>query len=130
MSLTGKGPLGLKAPKPAKAKGVRKVSKKRAAHMASPAGKAEMAHMAKVKQLPCIACYAPPPSDAHHVIHGRFGGRKPDGFHTIPLCKRHHQDGPEAIHNGKAAWAAKHGPDYGFLPLVRAMLDKENTIDF
>ena len=80
----------------------------------------EWMHM--VKQLPCVICGKPGPSDAHHVIHGRYGGRKPDGFHTIPLCKGHHQNGPEAIHTNKAAWAAKHGPDYSYLPMVKAQI--------
>lgn len=130
MNLMNKPPLGLKKPQPARANGIRPVSKKRAAHMRSAAGKEELAHMERVKSLPCVICNAPPPSDAHHVIHGRFGGRKPDGFHTIPLCKACHQDGPYAIHRNKAAWAARHGPDYGFIPIVRASLDTNETIDF
>ena len=121
-NLTGQS-IRPKTPKPEKAKRpMRKVSKKRAAHFASAEGKAEVEYMARVKALPCVICDAPPPSDAHHVIHGRYGGRKPDGFHTIPLCKIHHQDGPEAIHNGKETWAAKHGPDYSYLEVVKQRL--------
>ena len=89
--------------------------------------RAGKAWMARVKQLPCIICGAPPPSDAHHVIHGRYGTRRAPDKSTIPLCKAHHQDGPEAIHNGKETWAAKHGFDYEYLPKVAAMLGE---IDF
>lgn len=106
-----------KAPKP-----MRKVSAKRQAYQRSPDGKAALAHMGRVKALPCVVCGKHGPSDAHHVIHGRFSSAKPSGFNTIPLCKEHHQNGPDAIHNGKATWAAKHGPDYGFLPVVKAQL--------
>lgn len=82
----------------------------------------DRAHLARVKSLPCVICNAPPPSDAHHCISDRYGTRKVGDDATIPLCKRHHQDGTEAIHNGKASWEAKHGKDYDFLPVVMAML--------
>lgn len=81
--------------------------------------------MARVKQLPCIICGAPPPSDAHHCICDRYGTKKVSDFETIPLCKQHHQDGPEAIHNGKKSWVEKHGPDHSYLEQVRQLLDKE-----
>lgn len=103
--------------------GLRPISAKRKAYRASNEGREAMEHMRRVKMLPCVICGAPPPSDAHHCICDRFGTRKASDFEVIPLCKKHHQDGPEAIHNGKASWVAKHGPDYGFLPLVRAMLN-------
>lgn len=41
---------------------------------------------------------------------------------VIPLCKRHHQDGPEAIHNGKHTWAQRFGNDYDYLPRVKDMI--------
>ena len=85
------------------------------------------AWMHRVKQLPCAVCHKPGPSDAHHVIHGRYGMRKAPDKATIPLCKAHHQDGPEAIHNGKATWMEKHGPDYSYLPWVEAQLGE---VDF
>jgi hypothetical protein len=104
VNLTGKGPLGLKGPKPE-----RGTAKARA-------------HIARVKSLPCVICQKPGPSDAHHCIVGRYGTRKASDFDVIPLCKDHHQDGPEAIHNGKASWVAKHGPDHGYLDLVERWL--------
>ncbi len=100
-------PLGLKQPKPVR-------------------GTAEAKrHLARVKQLPCVICAAPPPSDAHHVFHGRYGSGKASDFDTIPLCKRHHQRGPEAIHNDKPGWAERHGFDYDYLPQVRALLARQ-----
>jgi hypothetical protein len=53
---------------------------------------------------------------------GRYGNRKAADTEVIPLCKAHHQDGPDAIHNGKLSWVAKYGPDYSYLPRVAAML--------
>ena len=103
MNLTQKPPMGLKLARPTK----------------SPK------HLERVKMLPCIICHAPPPSDAHHCIHDRFGTRKASDFEAIPLCKRHHQIGPDAIHNGKQTWRDKYGADHEYLPVVADMLAGE-----
>ena len=119
----GKPPLGLKQPKTSKPrKGMRKVSAKKAAYRASSEGKAAMEYIGLVKQLPCAVCGAAGPSDAHHVFHGRYGTRRASDFDVIPLCKRHHQDGPEAIHNIKETWAARHGPDYSYIEQTRKLV--------
>lgn len=99
-----RGPLGLKPPKPVRGTVAAK------------------AHLERVKGMPCVICGAAPPSDAHHVISGRFGSAKSSDFDTIPLCKAHHQHGPEAIHQNKSAWEARHGPDTDYLPRVKQML--------
>lgn len=104
MSLTGKGPLGLKKEKPVKGT------------------KRSKEHMHRVKQLPCVICLKPGPSDAHHVICDRYGTTKASDLDVIPLCKEHHQVGPEAIHNGKRSWVEKHGPDHGYLDTVKEWL--------
>lgn len=104
-NLAARPPLGLKAPKPERGTGAAK------------------RHIEAVKQLCCVICGQPGPSDAHHCISGRYGSRKASDFQTIPLCKAHHQDGPEAIHQNKAAWEAANGPDTDYLPVVRDMLD-------
>lgn len=80
-------------------------------------------HLEAVKGLPCAVCGAPGPSDAHHVICGRYGTRKPCDCNVIPLCKAHHQDGPEAIHNGKHTWVQRFGNDYDYLPRTREMVE-------
>ena len=100
-NLAGLPPMGLKTPKP----------------------KPNPAHLAKVKALPCVICGAPPPSDAHHCCHDRYGQEKVADECTIPLCKAHHQHGPDAIHNGKESWRAKYGADHEYLPLVRDMIE-------
>lgn len=84
-------------------------------------------HLERVKRLPCVICGRPGPSDAHHCICGRYGSRKVSDFAVIPLCKQCHQDGPLAIHNGKASWAERNGPDYEYLPVVADMLADELT---
>lgn len=103
-------------------KPMKRVSDKRRAYRASDEGQAALAYMAAVKGLPCVICGKPGPSEAHHVIHGRYSARKASDFDVIPLCVAHHREGPEAIHSGKLTWAMKHGPDYSYIPAVRKML--------
>jgi len=105
-----------------KPKPMTQVSAKKAAYRASEEGKAALQYQGLVKQLPCAVCGAAGPSDAHHVIHDRFSSRKSSDLDVIPLCKIHHQDGPEAIHNGKERWREKHGPDHGYLEQTREMI--------
>lgn len=100
-------PLGLKQPKPVRGT----VEAKR--------------HLARVKELPCVICAAPPLSDAHHCFSGRYGSRKASDFETIPLCKACHQHGPMAIHQDKAGWEARNGNDFDFIPVVFDMLSGE-----
>ncbi len=110
-----KKPLQAKSP-------MRKVSKAKAAYRASDEGKAARRYMWLVKQLPCAVCGAAGPSDAHHVIHDRYGSRKSSDFDVVPLCKLHHQNGPDAIHNGKQSWREKYGPDHGLIEQTRKLV--------
>ena len=101
----------------------------KAAYRASAAGQAALSHMKRVKALPCAVCGASPPSDAHHVIHERYGSRKASDLQVIPLCKAHHQEGPLAIHNGKERWRAEYGADWSYLPWVEKMLSCASPAD-
>lgn len=120
---TGREPYQKTGRKPKSRKPMNRVSEKRRKHRASPEGQAALEYMGKVKQLPCCVCGAPAPSDAHHCYHGRYGSRRSSDFDVIPLCKAHHQDGPEAIHNAKETWAVKHGPDYSYIEQTRKLVD-------
>lgn len=75
----------------------------------------QLEYMGKVKQLPCCICGKPGPSDAHHPICGRYGGKRNNHFDVIPLCKECHQHGPLAIHNDKTAWVERNGPDTDYV---------------
>jgi len=108
-----------RTPFTSKTKPMKKVSKAKADYRASDEGKAARKYVGMVKQLPCAVCGAPGPSDAHHVIHDRYGSRKSSDFDVVPLCKLHHQDGPDAIHNGKESWREKYGPDHGLIEQTR-----------
>lgn len=82
---------------------------------------AGLLHMRRVKELPCVICNRPPPSDAHHC---KSDGMLRDDFKTIPLCKNHHQ-GPEGYHTQKATWEARFGKDHEFLAVVADALAGE-----
>ena len=99
-------------------KPMRKRSPRRAAYMASGARQDGLAHMGRVKGLPCVVCGAAPPSAAHHVT----GDKLPrDDLRTIPLCYDCHQ-GPDGYHAAKRTWVAANGPDYEFLPRINFLL--------
>lgn len=101
---------------------LRPVSAKRRAYRSSKEGQDALDHMRRVKMLPCVICGSPPPNDAHHCYHDRYGTSKKSDFDTIPLCKFCHQEGPLSVHKAKAKWREMHGPDHGFLPLVKRWL--------
>lgn len=51
------------------------------------------AYLARVRQMECCMCHAPPPSDPHH--YGPRGvGQKTDDVRVVPLCRGCH----EALH--------------------------------
>lgn len=129
--IPSRGPLGQKAGKAPKrpAKGLsRSAPMPRAQKPIKARSKAKpvaaQRHIEAVKLLPCAICGAPGPSDAHHAICDRHSQRRaPDSF-CIPLCKSHHQVGPEAIHQNKTEWVDRWGPDWAFLPRVYEALGK------
>ena len=82
-------------------------------------------YMQHVKQLDCAICGKPGPSDAHHTIHHRYSTLKTSDWSVIPLCKAHHQEGPQAIHNGKERWLERYGPDHTFIPQTRRLIMQE-----
>lgn len=63
--------------------------------------KAERKHIERIKEMPCILCGQPGPSDCHHILEGRIKGRRSADFCTIPLCKDCHQ-GKSGVHGDQA----------------------------
>lgn len=122
MNLTGKGPLGLKAPKPAKVKGVRKGQN----------------YLDRVRGCACWACGKPGPSEAHHCrdmpdfderhIYTRMpgAGRTSDDRDALPLCSDDHR----LFHLARKEFHRRYGRDYRMLDEFRALLDEQDTIDF
>ena len=117
--LAGRGPLGQKAPK--QPKGPRRAiparSKKRLAYLASKERQDGLAHMAKVAQLPCLACGAWP-VEVHHLPDPRSDMR------VIALCPAHHRReyGPGAYHYSPSAFHDLHGNAEHLLKLTEIAL--------
>lgn len=62
--------------------------------------KSERLHLARVKELPCSVCDAPPPSDAHHIEQGQQ-------YTAVALCRCCHMDGFLGLHGQRRMWAIR-----------------------
>lgn len=54
------------------------------------ATKAELAHLARVKEMPCLVCAKGKqidPTEVHHIV---VGSRRLGHFFVLPLCTFHH----------------------------------------
>lgn len=61
------------------------------------------AHLAMVRTLPCLCCphgRQESPTRAHHPkgLFPRTAGKRISDLLCLPLCDRHHTDGPDALH--------------------------------
>lgn len=93
-------------------------------------------YLSDLHRLPCCVCDAfgltqTSPTEAHHVICGRYGNHKTPDRMAIPLCQCHHQglrfdrDASKlAIHQGKQSWAAKYGPDYEYIAATQDRMEQ------
>lgn len=84
-------------------------------------------HTKFIRSLPCCVCGSRKQVEAAHVrmasaVHGKRetgGAEKPDDSWTVPLCRRHHQDDPQAQHRiGEKAFWELHGIDPFLLALA------------
>ena len=81
-------------------------------------------YLRDIHKLPCCICEAngevqESPTQAHHTICGRFSMKKTPDRQAIPLCEGHHQGLHDksklAIHQGKASWVERYGPDTDYI---------------
>lgn len=79
--------------------------------------------MNKVAEMTCIVCGQGWPVQLHHCAHDRFARRKSSDYDVLPLCVPCH----EFRTNHATEFRERYGPDYGFLPLIRATMA---TIDW
>lgn len=121
VDLAKRGPLGQKAPKPAKGprKPIPKQSAKRKAYMRSDDRKQGLEHMSRVAQLPCLVCGA-------YGVEVHHEGKPRSDMRVLPLCPAHHRReyGPGAYHYSPKAFYALHGSSDVLLARVAAMLDR------
>ena len=58
---------------------------------------AEREHIERVKSLPCVVCWAPPPSECHEIEQGQW-------FTSVALCADCHRGSHNGIHGRRAIW--------------------------
>ena len=139
MDIANRGPLGLKSPKPEKPKYRRPMRPRAKKRSENKTEYEDPVYLTKVRLLPCVACGAPAPSEAHHCrdrppndeqgLYTRLpgGALKSGDRDAIPLCRRCH----DLFHRHRGEFNAKYGPDYGFIAPTRATLsDDPAEIDF
>jgi len=61
---------------------------------------AERAHIERVKSLPCVVCWAPPPSECHEIEQSLW-------WASIPLCASCHRDNFNGVHGQARIWKVK-----------------------
>lgn len=69
------------------------------------------AHLARIKEMACIVCEYPGPSDAHHIRQG-------DHFSCLPLCKDCHTGSVLGWHGQRRAWAVRKMDELAALSLT------------
>ena len=82
----------------------------------------DYAHLAAVRELPCVRCGMEPAGEAAHIrhqsgTHAKFGGmgKKPADQWTVPLCGSCHREDRDALHRvGEQTFFA----DLGINPLL------------
>jgi hypothetical protein len=94
-TVTQRAPIGSLLKKP--------LAKRRAANERGQV--TDAAHLAAIRQLPCIHCGLDPCGEAAHVrsssgLHNKrnTAARKPDDRWTVPVCRAGHQNDPDSIH--------------------------------
>lgn len=69
------------------------------------ATKAELEHMARVKELPCCICVAGEQTSITEVHHLKLGNKRMGHFYVIPLCSTfHHPKAYQWTYCQRALW--------------------------
>ena len=61
---------------------------------------AERVHIARIKEMACIVCEAPGPTECHELEQGLW-------FASIPLCPDCHRGSINGIHGQRRIWNVK-----------------------
>ena len=59
---------------------------------------AERRHVARIKEMNCVVCDAPGPSECHEIEQGQW-------FASMPLCSDCHRGSINGLHGQKRMWA-------------------------
>lgn len=97
--------------------------------MKKPATKKEREHIIKIKELACIICGYPPPSDCHHITEC---GRRLGHMFTLPLCMECHRGRNGFSGLNRSAWDKSLANQLRLLEIVNKKLEDLNgyTISF
>ena len=72
---------------------------------------AERAHIERIKEMHCIVCDAPPPSECHEIEQGSW-------FTSLPLCADDHRGSFNGIPGQARIWKVKKLTELGALNLT------------
>lgn len=94
--------------------------------MAKHQTKAEKAHVGKVAELGCVACFVQAgvwgtPGEIHHIREGVGAAQRSGWGEVICLCTNHHRNsgnGKIAIHSGKRSFTDMYGSELFLLNLT------------
>lgn len=120
-NLAGKGPMGLKQAKPARA------SKRQRR------GEVDASWLADVRRLPCVICEAwgyrqTTQTEAHHPICGRHSQERVPDREALPLCDGHHQGNFDtakiAIHRDRTLWVDTYGSDREYIAITQDAVER------
>jgi hypothetical protein len=87
--------------------------------------------MAKVADLPCVAClqmgYTNYGVHVHHILRS---GRRIDDYHVLPLCPEHHNGGKNhegwvSRHPWKREFERRYGTEEKLLGITRELLGEQ-----
>ena len=134
MNLTGQAVYqkGEKTP-PKPRKRIPRVSKKKAAHKASPEGQDDAAYISALHNLPCVICEVfgeiqQSRTTVHHWFSGRCSAVRTPNREALPFCDGHHQARWDktklAIHDGKETWAEKYGNDHEYIEVTQDRMER------
>ena len=73
--------------------------------------RAEADHIERIKEMPCVVCDAPGPSECHELEQGQW-------FTSLPLCPYCHRGPLNGIHGQKRIWKVKKLDELAALNLV------------
>ena len=80
-------------------------------------------HMARVAELPCLACGVSG-VQVHHIREGQGGSQRASDFLTVPLCQECHTGG-FSIHGSPRAFTNINGSELDMLARTLELLEQQ-----
>ena len=87
-----------------------------------PKRKTDRDRLARVAMLPCCVC-GHWPVEVHHLRANVGTGQRAGDNETIPLCRWHHREGPQAFHQGPRIFQELYGTELELLEKTNLLLE-------